>query len=244
MDTSTLRGHVSRVINLRTNDPNLPFTRLTMNVIVRTSVDVLPQIQVQLSNAREGTQQARVLLRREPDEKGQLAVTGLRASASWLEARASKIETTRPGGGGIPTGRPGDWLIEVALAEQPPRGETHAELSFKTGLTLEPEITLPVTVRYVPVVRLNFNEAVLTANAGSSPSDTVIGAVRRGLDSGQLRVTVEPSSMRARIEPSGKRHFKLHLEWPGAGGGDTGTVTFHMGDETFALPVSIVASGR
>ncbi len=58
----------------------------------------------------------------------------------------------------------------------------------------------------------------------------------RGIDPTGLEIATEPSTLTAKLEPSGSRYFKLHVSWAGEGAAE-GVITLSLGSEVYQLPV-------
>jgi hypothetical protein len=214
-----------------TNDPVTPATRLRIDAIVVGSVELLPIERLQLTNREPELLAGLLLVRQDPTERGTLAISGVRTSVPWLEAQASRLTQLRPAGDGLPTGRPGDYLLEARVVGQPPAGRSEVEVRFQTGLGRQPEVAVPVVVQVQPAVQLSDAEVVLDGE----DAKTLLVGMRSGVDSAALRARTEGDGLSAELERSGERHYKLHVRWTGQPG--EGSVILTLGGETYRVPV-------
>jgi hypothetical protein len=237
LDTVSLHGEIGRGITVRTDDPARPSLFLTVRARVVGGVRVQPEEGLQLQNADGRPARASAVVSRDPGEPGDVAVHDVRLSVPWLRAEVERVTEPRPAADGAPGARPGDWVIQVAPDPTAPYGRSRAELRFATGLAGQREVALPVLVFIEPPVRLSTDRLGLSGGAGApASSETVLLTVRRGLDPAALEIETRPDSLRVRLEPSGPRAFKLHVEWQGAGE-PRGEILFRVGSESYALPV-------
>jgi hypothetical protein len=229
IDSQSLWGKVSRFVTLYTNDPARPPALLQIDATVIGSVELLPSAQLELSNR---TARALLLVRQDPTETGTLELSGVTPSSPWLAVAATRLTEKRLAGDGLPVGRPGDWLVEARLAQPPPRGRTDGAFTFRTGLGREPQVRIPVTVRFEPAIELSGQALALSGSA----SGELLLSIREGLDPAALAVRTEPAALAARLEPSGARHYKLLVSWNGAPG--SGTITLSIAGESYRVPVT------
>ena len=243
LDTTKLRGTVGRNLTVKTNDPLRSTLTLTLRVEVLGSVLILPTERLRLTNARGGARTGRLLIRQDPTERGELSINGLQTSVPWLSARVEeRMEGSRALGGALPPGEPGDWLLEVRLEGAAQQGFSKQSVRFRTGLSRQPEVAVPVMVSVRPPVNLTAEELTLATPApGGESSSTVHAVVRQGLDPAALEVEAEPPTFQVRVEPNGPRRFLVEVSWRAVGKSppDEGTIIFRIGDETTHLPVRV-----
>jgi hypothetical protein len=218
---------------------------LSLRAVILGSVIVLPREYITVGGPPTGKRGSKVLVRQDPLESGELTITDLKTSLPWLEARAERLEQKRPPSDGLPVGRPGDYLLEVE-AERPPEipsERTRAQLSFKTGLKRQPEVTIPINIDLRPPVILSTKRLLLAPPAdGEVTNGTILVSVRPGLNPGLLRAEASPDSLKVELEPAGSRRFKAHVSWDG-GKLEGGAVIFNVGGESHELPVQSAGSG-
>jgi hypothetical protein len=178
----------------------------------------------------------RLLVRRDPTETGELHVTAVRPSADWFSVTATRLEEPLPAGDGLPAGQPGDWLLEGRLAGNPPYGVTRGQLSFKTGLPRQPEMTVAVLANLRPPVQLTGEPIQLSLGEGETSEATVLFSVRPGLDPDALRIDPEPEALEVTLEPAGMRFYKALVRWSG-GRFHGGALVFKLGEERYRVPV-------
>ncbi len=212
LTTDNLWGSVTRGVTVRSDDPDREEQHLTLRANVVGSVHRLPGGTLRVSNSRGPMQQQQLLLRKDPGERGPMRLEGLSSSASWLRAEARPVSPGDPGlAEAMPPVQSGDWLLEVSYLGGAPAGKTMEQVKMRTGLRLEPEISIPVIVVVLPPVNLTSEELTIDAAPGSPPA-VLHGSVRRGLKIDDLRVDVEPAgAVEVRFEKTGGRKFRLDV---------------------------------
>jgi hypothetical protein len=243
--TEKLKGKVGKGISVYSNDPDTPTLRLAVRATIWGSVVVLPREYIAIGGKQTRRGTSKVLVRQDPTESGELKISGLRASLPWLAAEAQKLDAKRPPSDGLPLGLPGDYLLEVKIAEPPENraSRIRANVTFKTGLERQPEVSIPVTVDLRPPVSLSAGKLLLDSPAeGEVTEKTVLVTVRPGLDPNRLKAAAHPESLKVELKPAGPRQFKAHVYWDGRAL-EEGFVTFSIGGESHGLPVQSLASG-
>jgi len=235
LDTHKLRGTVGRGITVYTDDPRRESVMLPIRGEVVGGASVLPQESLFLSTHGRGEVPGMLLVQREPSEKGTLELTNIQVSAPWIEVHAIPLTELRPASDGIPTGRPGDWVLQVELLDSAPYGRFSESVRFETGLERQEAIEIPITVAVQPPVRLSLTELELPSTPGDSRG-TILLTVRRDLDPRALKVESDTGELSLEVEPSGPRGYKVHAAWNGQGP-PHGTITFKVGGESFSIPV-------
>ncbi|MBI4612790.1 MAG: DUF1573 domain-containing protein [Planctomycetes bacterium] len=126
-------GQARHRVVIATGDPYWPSAILTLEVRVPLSVGVYPE-HLFISRGGEALPANRATL------SAPLAarLTGLAATAPWLEARVTG-ERSEP--------ERRLWSIEVAAAPSAPGGESHAEVILEVAMPGRVLVRLPVTVR-------------------------------------------------------------------------------------------------
>ena len=238
MDTKRLQGDVRRGVTVYTDDPAHPKTFVAIRALVLGSVVILPRQQVTLTNNRPGLTSPRLLVRQEPTESGALEIRDLQTSVPWISARATRIEQERPSGeGGLPPAVPGDWLIEIEVDGAATWGHSQETLQFRTGLSRQPLVEVPIIVNLLPPLTLSTEELTLSAPADGGPAEgRVTLTLRRGLDPTALTLDVEPDSLDATLERVGGRRYEVLVRWNGAAAAD-GALVFRVGPHEQRLPV-------
>jgi hypothetical protein len=145
LDTTELLGPVTKGIVVDTNDPDRPKLVLTLKANVVGSVTLLPQPHVFMVKRAGQPYMGRLLIRKEPSERGELAVSDVTPSVDWLKASVERLAEPRPRGGGLPAGRTGDWVLELRFpGDEPVFGRRRAQVRFRTGLTRQPVVVVEV----------------------------------------------------------------------------------------------------
>lgn len=235
IDTAHLRGRVGRGITVTTNDPAHAAVRLTVWATVLASVEILPGEKLAITNHAGGDPVGRLLVRHDPEEPRPLALSGARASVPWLAVETRPVKQPLLVEGELPSGQPGDVILEVRPTEAAPAGTHQAEISFETGGEHQPTATVPVIVSIRPAVSVSVSEVALPPAGGSKE---VLVTVRPDLDPRALRVVAEPDRLIAELLPAGTRHYRLRIGWDGAPPADlAGRITLRIGEEHVDLPV-------
>lgn len=195
--TGHLRGKVKRSVTVHSNDPATPKKILLIALDSVGSVEILPTQRIVLNDRNENSSRSKLLLRKDSTETGTLAVADLRSSSPLLKMEIRPAEEAEKFEGRQIAVRPGDWILEVGIKEKPEPGLHRETVRFRTGLSREPEITIPVTITVRKFLHVNRRQIVLNEPApGSSVSGDLIATLKRGLDPGLLEVSVTPDSLR------------------------------------------------
>ncbi len=239
LDTSKISGRTSKQIAVFTNDPKALETTVVLKAEVVSSVLLIPVNSLQLTNTGQRQDRGkRLLIRKDPTERGELRVTDLRASVDWIAASVRKLEVETTVGPTFPRGRPGDYLLEISFVNYPPNGVSKAEVTFKTGLPRFPEKTVPINVDYAAPVIMNRQEIVLPAGVAGEYKDSVLLTIRKGLDPATLSVQSHVDPVQIALQQVGERHFKLFLIWNGEPF-EPGILSASVGGHHYDLPVRI-----
>lgn len=228
---------------MTSNDPERPSIHLTMRVEVVGSVELLPAPVVTVTNFRAAPSRARLLVRKDPSESGELRVAGLRTSAPWLVAKGRRIEREEPPIEGIPQPRAGDWIVEVTVESDPPEGSHAQTLSFETGLGREPAVQVPVQVLWRPAIRLSASSLTIEAAPPAvGPGPSLLATFRPDVDLSTVRVESDLEGLEARLEPANAVAYHVRLAWKGgAPPSRPAKVTVAAGANSASAVVQIVA---
>jgi len=243
--TDGLSGAVSKVVTVTTDDPGRPTFTLTLRATIVASVDFYPSRSMFLAAGLPGGPGGKVLARKSADEKGSLEITGLTASAPWLKVSARKLEAAAPAGPGLPPSMPSDWLIEAKIEGEPPPGNNPAQVKFKTGLSREPEIEIPVNVRVPPP--LSFSAPVLDMPVDAEPPQSARGTIYvllgPGLDPKGLLVESVSPGFRAKTEPVDSRRVRVDVTWSPVAGDMSreGAIVAKLGELSASISVRLTA---
>ncbi len=245
--TTNLKGPIGKSITVTHDDTTQGPIALGLTAKIVGSVDVMPFPGVLLARHRRGFDHpAKLLVRKDATEQGALAIDGLVASVSWIKTGVRKISSAEPAVDGIPAAQPGDFVLSFQ-AEAAPVG-THTEnVTFRTGLAREPQVTIPVTVNVQPAVTLQPAELILGPAPDSPEGATgqVLASIREDLDPKTLTFRADAPAFVVRAEPPGERAFRLFVTWAGKGPKTPTATTVHVkvGAETVDLPVRVDRKG-
>jgi hypothetical protein len=241
LSTGHGRGAQAKVVSVTTNDPDQPNTNLTLRAYIEGSVLFLPGEAINLFSRAETVRPGRVIVRKDPTEKGDLEIADLSSSAPWIAATARRVEVEEPPSDGLPAASPGDWVIEARVAGNAPTGNRRETIRFRTGLTREPRIELPVTAFIPADLTLSPPQLELRAAEGVGAAGSAVVLLRAGLDRSGITISVAPADFQATIEPAGPTNARLQVRWePGGPTGATdGQVTVRLGEKTAVLPVRV-----
>ena len=242
--TTTYRGPISKQVTVEHDDKSQGPVQLTLSANIVGSVEILPFPGLQLARRRRGfATPALLIVRQDVTEKGTLAMSDLAISAPWLKVSSRKVTADEGPTEGLPAAKPGDLILSVQAEDSAPVGSHVENLTFKTGLTREPAVTIPVTVYVQPVVSLQPNELILNPAADSkqTASGQVLAALRDDVDPKSVTVKSESKDFSVRIDPSGAQAFRLLVDWSGKGKHAATSTKIHVsaGKETIDLPVRI-----
>jgi len=241
MNTGHGRGAQSKTVTVTSNDPVEPVTPLTFRAYVEGSVVFVPGEAITIVSRGEARRPGRVIVRKDPTEKGDLKVTDLTSSAAWLSPTARRVDSSQDAADGLPAASPGDWIITATLSADAPTGNHRETVRFATGLPREPQIELPVTVFIPADITISPNPLELRTT-GLSVSGSAIVVVRGGIDRSGMTVKAEPGDFSATLEPSGATSARVQVAWvpDGPTGATAGQVTVQVGDHSAVLPVRVL----
>jgi hypothetical protein len=241
--TANYKGSIGKSITVSHDDATQGPITLSVLAKIVGSVEILPFPALQLGRNRRGFETpAKLIIRKDTTEQGTLAVDGIVASAPWLTVAARKVSAEEAAVEGLPVAVPGDVVLSVR-AHAAPVGTSVVNVSFKTGLTREPQVTIPVTVNVQPVVTLQPNDLILDPNPNVplGARGNVLVAVREDLDPKSVTVVSDVPAFVVRVDPPGERAFRLFVDWAGKGPSEPTTTFLHIrvGGETVDLPVRV-----
>lgn len=238
IQTERYRGPVAKGITVTTNDPQRGTLQLTVRLDIAGSVTLLPGQVLTVGNLRGRPGPARMLVRKDPSETGTLRIGGLRASVPWLGVRAVEVGPDGAGGPveGAGEARPGDWIVEAQVQGEPPDGARSLTVTFETGLSREPTVSVPVQVLWRPAIRFSSPSVVLDPGAGAPPP--LLVSFRPDVDVRGATVTAEPEGLEARLETANAQAMHVRLRWAAASPPPTeGRVTVRAGSDSATAAV-------
>jgi hypothetical protein len=237
VDTKELRGPVDRGITLFTDDPDQPNVPLWIHVEAAGSVLLLPRAHLDLRVGQaKAPPAARLLVRQDPGERGELKLTGAKVDAPWLRVGARKVAAAEPAAE-LPEAQPGDVVLTVEVTGEVPEGSHKQTLRFETGLPIEPTVEVPVLVYVRPRLQVS-PEPIFFGPAGPDGMRraTVLVALREDVSSEPL--TVEgPEGLQSTLDPAGAHRFNVRLSWS-AKAAPTGAVVFRAGTASRSVPIA------
>lgn len=238
-----MRGPISKKITVTTNDPDNPKAVLTLKARLAGSVKLLPGTRLHIAARGDREPVARLVVRKEPEEKGELELTGLEADAPWLKVTARKVSDSELLPGSVPA-FPGDWVVEVRAEGGLGGGQHTAQVQFRTGLSREPVVKVPVTVAVPPAVSFSPYYLVLRAPGAGKPAEGVATAVlRKDVDRAGVAVEADAPGLRAELEPvpDNPKLLRIKVSWePAEATPDRKAfVTVKAAQESLKLPVRV-----
>lgn len=237
--TETFRGPIEKGLTLTTDDPAAPTTQLRIKANVVGSVAVLPRPSLQFPVAKTWEYSSRLLLRKDPTETGELAVTDVTTSVPWLVASAHTVGAKEAKDGELPDPEPGDMILEVSVAENAPRTQGSQSVTFRSGLPREPEVTIPVSVVLEVPFRVTPSPLVLRPAAeGTKERTGVLSAtLRPGLAKEKLTAVASPDPFSVKLEPIGNREYRALVTWKPSSpdAAREGNVIFRLGEESLTV---------
>jgi hypothetical protein len=241
--TANYKGPIAKAITVTSDDPTQGTIGISVLAKIVGSVEILPFPALQLGRTRRGFDTpAKLLVRKDATEQGTLVVEGLAASTPWLKVTSRKISADEPAVEGLPAAVPGDVMLSVQ-ATAAPAGTSVVNVTFKTGLTREPQVSIPVTVTVQPVVTLQPNDLILNPdpNVASGATGQVLVAVREDVDPKTVKVVSDAPAFVVRADPPGERAFRLIVDWSGKGKSPATSTFLHVraGTESVDLPVRV-----
>jgi hypothetical protein len=244
--TANLSGAIGKTIQVMTNDPTQANIALNIMGNVAASVQLLPSSRmVVYGRGQQRPFTAKLLVRRDPSETAELVVSDVKPSVPWMTATARKVsapETIQ----GAPQTQPNDWVVEVQVTPPPNTPENSAQqLTFKTGLKLEPVIVVPVTIMVPQFVSVQPGEVLLRPVDGAPSEGTVLVVVRQDLDPASAKFEAQPGVFKVETAQAGPtpRHLRVTVKAnPSDVRSDSaGMLTVRLGEEARSIPIRIAA---
>jgi hypothetical protein len=241
--TQNYKGSIGKAITVTHDDKSQGPISVSVLAKIVGSVDVLPFPALQIGRRPRGFDTpARLIVRKDPTEEAVLAIDDLVSSVSWLKVTSRKVEADEPAVEGLPAAKPGDVVLSIqAIAA--PIGTNVESVSFKTGLSREPKVTIPVTVNVQPLVTLQPNDLILNPNPDNPQIATgqVLAALRDDLDPKTVSVTSESKAFVVHVDPPEAKAFRVTVDWSGKGkhAATESTIKIHIGKETVNVPVRV-----
>lgn len=223
---------------MTTNDPAREQVILTIRADIVGSVIMVPS-RLNVGSARGRGPNNRVLVVQDPREKGELTLTDLRTGIEWLTATVRRVETEEPGQGRVPKASPGNWIVEVAVDEgDAPAGTTRTDVTFKTGLEREPEVSIPVIVSVIPAVVVNPERLRLKPEGvGDRLTGTILAVVRNDLRGQELVVDASSDGIEVRTDSAGPRRYRVFTSMLSSSLKPDAHLTFRVGDKSVQVPL-------
>lgn len=245
--TAAYKGPIGKQITVTHDDKSQGPFQLNVSATIVGSVEILPFPALQLARKRRGfATPALLLVRKDATEQGTFALTGLSASAPWLKVSARMVTSDEQPLEGLPAAKAGDVVISVQAAPDTPIGNHSENLTFKTGLTREPEVSVPVTVYVQAPITLQPPELVITElpSAPGKASGQVLGAFRDDVDGKSIAAASDSNAFVVRVESSGATAFRLFVDWTAKGKHPALATKIHVkaGKEKVDLPVRVTSS--
>jgi hypothetical protein len=243
--TASYKGPIGKSVTVNHDDKSQGPIQLNMTANIVGSVEILPYPALQLARQRRGfTTPALLIVRKDATETGTLKFDRLAASVPWLKVSSRVVKTEEPPVEGLPAAVPGDIVLSVQATTGAPPGSSVEKVTFNTGLTREPEVSVPVTVFVQAAVTLQPNDLILnpTPEAAAAAHGEVLASLRDDLDPKSLTVNSESPAFTVKIDPPGALAFRILVDWTGKGKkpATATTVHVHAGKETVDLPVRVI----
>jgi hypothetical protein len=240
--TVNYKGSIGKSITITHDDKSQGPITVSVRAKIVGSVDVLPYPAVQIGRRRGFETAAKLIVRKDPTEQGTLSVDGLASSAPWLTVTARTVETDEPAVVGLPAAKPGDVMLSI-LAREAPVGTNVEKISFTTGLTREPKVTIPVTVNVQPLVTLQPNDLILSPSPDDPNAATgqVLAALRDDVDPKTVTVSSDAKAFVVHVDPPGAQAFRVTVDWSPKGKHPPTETKIHIrvGKTTVDLPVRV-----
>lgn len=225
------------------SDPTKRSTTLRVKANIVGSVQILPRAYIGFPSPPKYSYNTRVLIRKEPSEKGELAITSVATTEPWLKATPHKVEKPEPKTDDLPDLVPGDWLIDVVVSEEAPRGPGGVQLSFQTGLTREPKVVVPISVSMDPALHVMPPSLVMVMPAGNKEMKVPFTvSVRPGLGKEALKATTTADSFSVTVKKDGDNLYSGEAKWKAVGDEPVrnAAIVLTVGGETVNVPVRLL----
>ena len=230
-----LSGVQRNKADISTNDPNNPMLVASFSANVNGSVYIRPSPRIRLSNRRESLSKTEVLIERDHLDSSELKISDVSVDNSFVKVEAVELNESYSLGPRQETGRKGDWLLRFELVEDPPFGWSEGTVRFKTGMSIQPMVQMPLRMENVPPVHLSEEEIELPSKGPMEKM--LLLTLRRELDPKKLRVESKTQGLDVELVPAGERHFRLRVQWDGTQVGDDSNVVFAYEEMRYAVAV-------
>jgi hypothetical protein len=237
LSTKDMRGPVDRGLNVTTDDPDQPQVPLWIHADVVGSVQLLPRPNLLLRpTSVVPSPVARLLVRQDPNEKGEMRLSDARTDLSWLRVTARRVGAPEPAQGDFPEALAGDVVVEVALAGEAPEGTEKTTLRFATGLPTEPQVEVPVVVYVQPRLTVTPDEVRFgPPDPDGQRRALLLVSVRDDLGEAPP-VLAGPDGLKVQLDPAGAHRYQVRLTWP-ADVPPRGALTVRAGEVSRSLPL-------
>ena len=194
-----------------------------------------------MGSARGPHQRNRILVTKDPTEEGDLTITDLRTDTPWLVASTRKVEVAEPAEGEFPPAIPGDWVVEVRIEDDdaPPSGVTQSNVRFKTGLSREPEVVVPISVAIIPPIVVQPRKLRVAPASDDSLVGTLLAVVRPDLDAAALTVEAIPEVVTVQTQRQGDRRFVFIAKLPASSLTEDAKLVLRLGTHTVEVPIEV-----
>lgn len=247
LKTENFRGAVEKIITVTSNDPTNENMTLRLKANVVGSAQILPRPGLALPGGQDWEYTGKLIIRKDETEKGELALTDLTTSAPWLVAKARKVEQVEVAAAGMPEAQPGDYVIDISVADDAPKTAGGFQITFKTGLPREPVLTVPVSVVLESAMRVYPSPLYFQATKDGTPAEVTTTAwLRPGLGKDKLTAQASPEAFHVELQPAGPRKYKVVVTWRPVGDNPPteGNMVLRVGDESQTVLLRVVGAPR
>ena len=238
INTKEFRGPVDRSITLMSNDPDQPQVAVWLHVEAAGSVLLLPRGVLDLRPGHPTLPAAaKLLVRQDPGEKGEMHITDVKVDAPWLKVASRKVEAPEEAADGLPPALAGDVVLTVEPAGEVPEGTHRQTIRFATGLPTEPSLEIPVSVFLRARLQVSAEQIVFGApEADGARRAAVLVSLREDVAKDPLAVE-GPPEVQSTFDSAGANRFNVRLTWTGKGE-PRGAVVFRAGAVTRSVPIA------
>jgi hypothetical protein len=239
--TESYRGPVEKEITVTSDDPTHPLMSLHIKLNIVGSIDILPRAYMSMPVPPNMDYTARIVVRKEKSEKGELNITEANATAPWIAVKTRKVDKPEPPTAELPAAQPGDYIVEATVTDESQIVQSGQQIRFKTGLTREPQTAIPLSIAVQQAVSAVPATLVLVTNGAKEVSGTINVAVRQSLAKQPVTTAVTPQAFSVKLDPDGDRRYKATVTWKSDGNESSklGWVTFNVTGESVRVPVRV-----
>lgn len=243
LKTDHYNGPVVKTITVTTNDPALATTTLTLKARIAGSVQIFPTAILGINYAGPRAMRPRIVVRKDETEKGDLVLSDIKTSQPWLKVEATRVAADGQAVEGLPAVRAGDFILEARLDPIPGLGPRNETVSFSTGLSREPTVSIPVSIYVPPPIQTNPQELILLPTAEAA-TGIVYARLRADLDPAGLTVEASPAEFEAKLNDPRPTGVQIVVTWAPKGESrrSSGSVTLRHGTESVVIPVRLSTS--